>query len=136
MYELVNRIVRILKKIIPIMKKQNEGTIINISSMAGKRGVPNLAIYSASKFAVIGLTQAIAKELKDTGVYCISVCPGGMNTGMREKVFGAEDAKKQQNPKFVANVVKDILLGRIKVPNGGDIVIRHGEIESINDSPE
>jgi len=125
-----------LKRVKPIMKKQNEGAIINISSMAGKRGVPNLSAYSASKFAVIGLTQAVAKELKDTGVYCISVCPGGMNTGMREKVFGAVDAQKQQDPKFVANVIKDVLYGRIKVPHGGDIVIRHGKVDSINAAPQ
>lgn len=125
-----------LKKVIPLMKKQKKGTIVNISSMAGKRGVPNLAAYSASKFAVIGLTQAVAKELNDTGIYCISVCPGGMNTGMREKVFGTEDAHKQQDPKFVANVIKDILNGRIKVPHGGDIVIRHGKVDSVNSAPE
>ena len=125
-----------LKRVVPIMKKQNEGVIINISSMAGKRGVPNLSAYSASKFAVIGLTQAVAKELKNTSVYCISVCPGGMNTGMREKVLGVDDARKQQDPKFVASVIKDVLLDRIKVPHGGDIVIRHSKIDSINSAPE
>jgi 3-oxoacyl-[acyl-carrier protein] reductase len=125
-----------LKHLVPEMKRQDQGTIINISSMAGKRGVPNLSAYSASKFAVIGLTQSVAKEVKGTGVYCISVCPGGINTEMREKAFGSEDADKQQSPEFVANVIKGILLEKIKVPHGGDIVIRHGEIVSINTAPE
>ena len=121
-----------LKKVIPLMKKQNEGTVINISSMAGKRGVPNLAAYSASKFAVIGLTQAVAKEVNNTGIYCITVCPGGMNTSMREKVLGSEDAKGQQDPKVVGDVIKSILIGKIKVPHGGDISIRYGEISAID----
>ncbi len=125
-----------LKKTVPVMKKQNSGAIINISSMAGKRGLPNLAAYSASKFAVIGFTQSIAKELKDNDVMCIAVCPGGMHTDMRAKVFGQEDAEKQQEPAFVASVIKDVLLGKIEVPNGGDIVIRHGKISSINSPPE
>ena len=125
-----------LKKIVPIMRGQNSGAIVNISSMAGKRGIPNLAAYCASKFAVVGLTQSVAKELKDTDALCISVCPGGMSTEMRAKIFGVEDAEKQQSPQYVANVIKDVLLGRIKVPNGGDIIIRYGEITAINPAPE
>ena len=114
------------------MRKQAHGMIISISSMAGKRGVPNFAAYSASKFAVLGLTQSVAKELKDSGIFCIAVCPGGMSTEMRTKAFGWEDSKKQQSPQYVANVVKDVLMGKIKVPHGGDIVIRNGEITAIN----
>ncbi|MBI4009975.1 MAG: SDR family oxidoreductase [Candidatus Aenigmarchaeota archaeon] len=128
----VYSIFHLLKKVVPIMRKQSNSMIINISSMAGKRGVPNLAAYSASKFAVLGLTQSVAKELKDSGIFCIAVCPGGMSTEMRTKAFGWEDAKKQQSPQYVANVVKDVLMGKIKVPHGGDIVIRNGKITAIN----
>ena len=124
-----------LKKVIPIMRKQDSGIIVNIASIAGKRGVPTLSSYSASKFAVIGLTQSVGKELKNTNVICIAVCPGGMNTEMRAKVFGPRDAKKQQDPKFVANVVRDIIIGKIKVPNAGDISIRHGKIIAIDPAP-
>jgi len=125
-----------LKKIIPLMRKQNDGFIVNISSMAGKRSVPNLAAYSASKSGAIGLTQSVAKELKNTNIRCISVCPSGMNTEMREKVFGREDAQKQQDPKLVASIIRDILLKKIGVPNGGDIVIRNNKILSIKEAPE
>lgn len=122
----------LLKKVVPIMRKQKTGIIINVSSTAGKRAVPNLSVYSASKFAVIGLTQALAKELENTDVRCIALCPGGMNTEMRSKIFGKEDAEKQQDAAFVAKVVKDIATDKIKVPNGGDIVVRHGKVTSIN----
>lgn len=125
-----------LKKVVPLMRKQGEGAIVNISSMAGKRGLPNLAAYSASKFSVIGLTQSVAKELEGTKVFCFTVCPGGMKTEMRARLFGAEDAKKQQDPQYVANVIKDVLTGKIKVPHGGDIIVRHGKITAINPLPE
>ncbi len=124
-----------LKKAIPIMRKQKSGIIINVASTAGKRGVPNLSAYSASKFAVIGLTQAVGKEVKDDNITCIVVCPGGMNTEMRAKVFGQEDAKKQQDPEVVANIIMDIIDGKINVPSAGSISIRYGKI-TIDPAPE
>ena len=125
-----------LKKIVPVMRKQGEGVIVNISSMAGKRGLPNLTGYCASKFAVIGLTQSVAKELENANVFCFAVCPGGMDTRMRTKLFGDEDSKRQQSPNYVASVIRDVLVGKIKIPNGGDISIRHGKITAITPPPE
>lgn len=124
------------KHSLPLFKKQGSGWIINISSMAGKRAVPFLASYSASKFSVLALSQAIAKENPDGGFQCITVCPGGMNTRMRAKLFGKEDAERQQSTGFVADKIVEILGGRIRVPSGGDIVIRHGQVTAINPPPE
>ncbi len=62
------------------------GCIINIASMAGKRGgVPLLAHYVASKFAVVGLTQAMACELAAHDIRVNSVCPGYVRTGMQDR---------------------------------------------------
>lgn len=62
------------------------GCIVNVASMAGKRGgVPYLAHYVASKFAVVGLTQAMACELAPFGVRVNSVCPGYVRTGMQDR---------------------------------------------------
>ena len=62
------------------------GCIINIASMAGKRGgVPLLAHYVASKFAVVGLTQAMAYELAPHEIRVNSVCPGYVRTGMQDR---------------------------------------------------
>jgi len=123
------------KYALPVFRKQKQGWLINISSMAGKRAVPHLAAYSASKFGVVALTQAIAKENRDIDLKCITVCPGGMNTRMRSKLFGAEDAAQQQSPDFVADTIMEILNGNIEIESGGDIVIRHGQITSINPAP-
>ncbi|OGW79379.1 MAG: hypothetical protein A3G33_03295 [Omnitrophica bacterium RIFCSPLOWO2_12_FULL_44_17] len=124
------------KTVLPIFIKQKSGLIINISSMAGKRAVPRLAGYSASKFGVLALSQCIAKENIENNIKCFTICPGGMNTEMREKVFGKEDAQKQQAPDFVADVIMKTVSGEIPVDSGGDIVIRHGKITAINPVPE
>lgn len=123
------------KAALPIFKKQNRGWMINVSSMAGKRAVPFLAAYSASKFGVVALTQSIMKENPKSKFKCITVCPGGMNTKMRVKLFGAQDARHQQSPDFVADKIMEIIEGKIDVPSGGDIVIRHGAVTSINPPP-
>lgn len=124
------------KYTLPIFQKQKEGWIINISSMAGKRAVPRLSAYSASKFGVVALTQSIAKENPEAGFRCIAVCPGGMNTRMRAKLFGREDASSQQSPDFVADKILEIISDRLTVPSGGDIAIRHGKVTAINPPPE
>ena len=67
---------------IPHMKKQNWGRIINTASIAGKAGFPDLAHYSASKFAVVGFTNALAKELGRTKITVNAICPGIIGTQM------------------------------------------------------
>jgi meso-butanediol dehydrogenase/(S,S)-butanediol dehydrogenase/diacetyl reductase len=67
---------------IKLMRKTGFGRIINTSSIAGKVGFPNLAHYSASKFGVIGFTNAIAKEVAKDGITVNALCPGIVGTGM------------------------------------------------------
>ena len=133
--EMLNSVVRdnllptfnMMKYIIPIMKKNNSGTIINISSRAGRRAVPKLSAYTAAKFAVRGLTESVAKEVQDTGIKCISISPAGVNTGMRAMVFGQEDAENQQDTSRINEVISRILSGSLDVSNGSDIVIIKGK---------
>ena len=68
------------KAAFPHMCKAGRGTIINISSVAGKRGWANAAAYCASKFGLTGLTQALAAEGKPHGIRACLVYPGGMAT--------------------------------------------------------
>jgi 3-oxoacyl-[acyl-carrier protein] reductase len=65
---------------VPLMMEQGSGTILMISSMAGKYGFAGEAIYCASKFAQVGFAQALDKELRPSGIKVGVICPGGVKT--------------------------------------------------------
>lgn len=65
-----------------VMRPRGFGRIVNIASIAGKVGFPDLSHYSASKFAVIGFTNAVAKEVAAEGITVNALCPGIVGTGM------------------------------------------------------
>jgi 3-oxoacyl-[acyl-carrier protein] reductase len=69
------------KAVIPIMKRQGRGKIINISSLGGRTGRPGVGVnYAASKAGVIGLTQTLARELGPAGIYVNAIAPGPILT--------------------------------------------------------
>ena len=70
-----------MKAVLPEMKKQGEGRIVNIASIGGKVVVPHLAPYCASKFALVGLSGAMQAELGKDNIRVTTVCPGLMRTG-------------------------------------------------------
>jgi Dehydrogenases with different specificities (related to short-chain alcohol dehydrogenases) len=75
------------RAVVPHMMERRSGRIINISSMVGKEAIPLFVHYCASKFAVIGLTQGLAKELADYGVNVNAVCPGVVRTPLWEPLL-------------------------------------------------
>jgi NAD(P)-dependent dehydrogenase (short-subunit alcohol dehydrogenase family) len=94
------------------------GTIVNTASMAGKRGAaPFLAHYVASKFAVVGLTQAMAAELAPVGIRVNCVCPGYVATGMQERELGWEASLRGTTVEAVRDLyIADTPLGRLQTP--------------------
>lgn len=76
-----------MKHVLPVMLKQNKGSIINTASIAGLVGSPHIAVYSASKHAVIGLTKSVAWECSGTGVRVNCVCPGLIESRMLSAIF-------------------------------------------------
>jgi NAD(P)-dependent dehydrogenase (short-subunit alcohol dehydrogenase family) len=94
------------------------GCIVNIASMAGKQGrVPFLADYVASKFGVIGLTQAMAFELATYGIRVNSVCPGYVSTPMQQRELGWEAELRGVPVEEVRQLyVADTPLGRLEAP--------------------
>ena len=76
-----------MKHVLPVMLKQNKGSIINTASIAGLIGSPDIAVYSASKHAVIGLTKSAAQECARTGVRVNCVCPGLIDSRMLSAIL-------------------------------------------------
>lgn len=102
----------------PQGENQLRGKIINIASMAGKRGnAPFLVHYVASKFAVVGLTQAMAGELAAHGITVNAVCPGYVRTEMQAREIGWEAALRGVDPEQVKQLyINDTPLGRLETP--------------------
>lgn len=75
-----------IKAATPYLKKQKFGYIFNVSSTAGKVGFADLGGYSASKFAVVGLGQAVMKELASYGIKVTTLCPNLISTNMTKNI--------------------------------------------------
>ena len=85
----------LMLELIPSMRRRGFGRIVNISSIGGRIAVPHLAPYSASKFALTGLSDAVRAELAPHGIRVTTVCPGLMRTGspMNAQVKGQHEAE-------------------------------------------
>jgi len=83
-------VVNVMRSVLPYMEKRGRGHIVNIASLAGKFGVPYSALYSASKHAVIGLTESIRGEYLDSNIHFSYVMPGVVET---ELFMGATKPK-------------------------------------------
>jgi NAD(P)-dependent dehydrogenase (short-subunit alcohol dehydrogenase family) len=102
------------RAVLPQMIRQRSGRIINLASWAGKTGNAYFVGYSASKFAVIGLTQALAREMAPHGIRINAICPGiVVDTAMRTAL---EEQQRQYGLPQTAEREKLIPLGRVSVP--------------------
>jgi meso-butanediol dehydrogenase/(S,S)-butanediol dehydrogenase/diacetyl reductase len=120
------------------------GVIVNVASMAGKRGAaPFLTHYVASKFAVVGLTQAMALELASHQIRVNSVCPGYVATAMQERELAWEAKLRGTTPEAVREEwIADTPMGRIETPEdvagvvsfliGPDAAFMTGEAIAVN----
>jgi NAD(P)-dependent dehydrogenase (short-subunit alcohol dehydrogenase family) len=86
--------VRLMKAVIPIMRKQRSGIIVNVSSIGGLVGVPLNSAYTGSKFALEGFSESMKYELEDFGIKVILIEPGAVNTNFLETL----EARRAINP--------------------------------------
>src|ERR1700758_418107 len=82
-----------MQAVIPVMKQQASGTIVNISSVAGHLPVPFIAAYCASKFALNAIGKAAAVELKNSGIHVMTVCPGYVRTDFSANAIKGREAR-------------------------------------------
>jgi NAD(P)-dependent dehydrogenase (short-subunit alcohol dehydrogenase family) len=96
-------LVNVTRAVVPGMVERGWGRVVNMASMAGKDGNPNLSAYSASKAAVIGITKSLGKELAKTGVIVNAIAPAVIETPMNATT----------SPEVLAHITSLIPMGRV-----------------------
>jgi len=95
-----------MQAVIPAMRQQGGGTIINISSVAGHIPMPFHAAYSATKFALNAMGKAAGVELKKDGIHVLTVCPGYVRTPFSENAVRGNELKRVR-PKSVKGITAE-----------------------------
>jgi short-subunit dehydrogenase len=88
--------IQCIQHVIPVMRQQGSGCIINVSSVAGFIGVPYMAAYGATKHALNCVSRATRVELQGTGVRILNVCPGFVETQFSANAIRGTDRKKMR----------------------------------------
>jgi NAD(P)-dependent dehydrogenase (short-subunit alcohol dehydrogenase family) len=81
-----------IKHAVPLLRRRGGGSIINMSSLMGLRGYPMRAAYTATKFAVLGITEAVAQEVGPDNIRVNALCPGAVNGELMQRVIKARVA--------------------------------------------
>jgi NAD(P)-dependent dehydrogenase (short-subunit alcohol dehydrogenase family) len=111
---------------LPVLRRRRRATrgrricIINVASLLGTEGLAEFVPYCATKFGVIGLTSALADELRGTRIATWAVCPGAVDTPLAKKA-GATNGSDMIPPEKVARVIVALATGRRRVRSGGTV---------------
>jgi NAD(P)-dependent dehydrogenase (short-subunit alcohol dehydrogenase family) len=109
---------------LPILVEQDEGVIVNTSSVFGLVGMPNQSAYCSAKFAVRGFTDALRQELRGTGVTAINVHPGGINTNIVRNARVRQDPEGRGRSK--EEMVKEFAAITLTEPDKAAAIIHRG----------
>lgn len=115
-------LVHCTKAFLPPMLKRGKGIVINISSGAGKSGYAGLAVYCATKFAVIGFTESLAQEVAEKGVKVYAICPGATDTDMYRSLYPGDPP--DFSPADVAIEISELIKNAARIAPGSAIDVR------------
>jgi NAD(P)-dependent dehydrogenase (short-subunit alcohol dehydrogenase family) len=93
-------VIRVTKQVLPIMRGQNGGIIINVSSVGGRIGLPVLSAYHSTKFALEGLSESISYEVEPFGIRVVIIEPGVIRTNIMNSSTLAKKALDPKSPYF------------------------------------
>jgi NAD(P)-dependent dehydrogenase (short-subunit alcohol dehydrogenase family) len=114
--------VLVTRALLPLMRRRRRASIVNVASLLGKVGMADYVTYCASKFGVVGFTEALADELRDTDIGVWAVCPGQVDTPLAWKAGVSRDERKGLiRPESVARVIVQLAAGQRREPSGETI---------------
>ena len=90
-----------IKYAVPLMRRRGGGAIVNMSSLMGLRGYPMRSAYTASKFAVLGITEAVAQEVGVDNIRVNALCPGAVNGALMQRVIAARSKAEGRPPEEI-----------------------------------
>ncbi len=108
---------------VPVMRRRGAGVIVNVASQLGKSGLGGYATYCATKFGVVGLTEALADELGADGIRVFAVCPGLVDTDLARRAVDVGEAERAGliRPETVARVIVALATGKRRAPSGAAV---------------
>jgi short-subunit dehydrogenase len=98
-------VIRVSQNVLPIMRSQRDGIIINISSLSGLAGIPSQSVYVSTKFALEGLSESLSFEVETYGIKIILIEPGVINTGFVEDLVVPDKYNINKNRQAVQKAV-------------------------------
>lgn len=99
----------LLKHVVPVMKRQKSGYIINLASRNGKVSVAGLGGYAASKYGLVGLAEALYRELSSEGIKVTTLCPGWVNTAMAVEAGNPHHPSEIIQPEDILDTIRWLL---------------------------
>jgi NADP-dependent 3-hydroxy acid dehydrogenase YdfG len=115
----LSSVLQVIQGVLPRMRQQQAGTIVNIVSVAGQQAFPNWGAYSVSKFGLVALSQALAAEERKHGIRVTAIYPGSVHTPLwdREQVDADFDRSAMLSPETVA----DSILYSVNAPQAATV---------------
>jgi len=106
-----------IQAVLPTMRSNKSGTIINVASIAAKQAFPGWGAYSASKFALLGLTQALAAEERSNGIKVMAICPGSVDTPLWDTLPPEISVNFDRTAMLTAASVAECIMSMLMLPS-------------------